>query len=112
MSRTGFFAAMRCTARTWSEGVIGLSTLTVIATEWPFPASAGTSSLTRPGRTGIPLVKDQTRGSVVLTCGLNKIPALHFKVERNATASSISWSVSSGLPRYCGATARRPSTRP
>ena len=70
MSRTGFFAAMRCTARTWSEGVIGLATLTVIATEWPFPASAGTSSLTRPGRTGIPLVKDQTRGSVVLTCGL------------------------------------------
>src|SRR5882762_5745897 len=36
----------------------------------------------------------------------------HFNVSMKATASSISWSVRSGLPRYCGATAWRPSTRP
>src|SRR5437870_4467427 len=35
MSRTGFFSAMRCTARTCSEGVIGLSTRTVIARARP-----------------------------------------------------------------------------
>ena len=53
--------------RTCADSVIGLSTETVIGTEWPLSATFGRSSFTLPGITEAPFVKEKTSGSVVLT---------------------------------------------
>src|SRR5262245_46703817 len=47
----GFFSVKTCNARTWSASVIGLSTLTVRGTAFPFSDSGGNSSFTRPALT-------------------------------------------------------------
>src|SRR5262245_40894297 len=46
----GFFSLKTWIARTWSSAVIGLSTVTSIATELPFSTSGGSRSVTLPLR--------------------------------------------------------------
>src|SRR6266850_7761981 len=60
---SGLRSETRWIARTWSASVIGLSTLTFIATELPLSASSGISSFTRPCLTGAPFVIGSSNGS-------------------------------------------------
>jgi len=59
---SGLRSEIRWIARTWSASVIGLSTLTFIATELPLSASSGISSFTRPCLTGAPFVMGSSNG--------------------------------------------------
>src|SRR6516225_11900644 len=47
----GFFSLKTWMLLTWSSGVFGLDTVTVIGTVLPFSTNGGTSSLTLPVRT-------------------------------------------------------------